>query len=253
MGKNSTLIFSVFIFLFLYLCKINCQSLKEPTKIVELQTAGVNSKGTFSVESWFFKSGGLRIELNFTPFSNFILGVSYGGTNLIGSSNATFQNLPGLLVKFRVVEEKINFPAFAVGISTQGFGPYYLQYHRFETLSPGIFFVGSKAFKNFLGICDLHLGLNYSLELKPKQRAINFYAGVGQKISNFLRFSFEYNSNLDEKSSELMRSKGLLNTSLYVYLSPNVQIGLIFKDLLTNIKSQNSPERNLELIYSGSF
>lgn len=226
---------------------------QEPTKIVELLSAGVFSKGTYAIESNFFKSNGLRLALDFAPFSNLNIGVSFGGTNIIGSSSITFQELPAVTIKFRFLDEKLNFPALAIGVSTQGFGPYYTGLKRFETFSPGVFLVGSKAFKNIIGIFDVHLGANYSFEPKPSARSVNFYLGMCQTMFDYFRVNIEYNANLDEHTKEIMKSKGLLNFSIDISLAQNVKFGLIFKDLLGNIQNQDKPERNISIGYTGRF
>ncbi|MFN3780763.1 MAG: hypothetical protein ACK4SO_01150 [Candidatus Kapaibacteriota bacterium] len=53
------------------------QFIQEPVYISELPTAGVLKKGEFSLESNFFKSGGLRLAFNLAPFENFIFGASF--------------------------------------------------------------------------------------------------------------------------------------------------------------------------------
>ncbi len=229
------------------------QFIPEPIYIFELPTAGVLRKGEFSVESNFFKFGGLRLAFNLAPFKNFIFGASFGGTYLIGVSKIQFQKYPGILLKYRLIDEEMSFPAIALGVSTQGFGPFYGNENRFETFSPGVFLVGSKAFKNYLGTFDLHLGFNYSFEPKPRDRTISFYVGLCQTALNFIRLNLEYNANLDEGTNIMLKNKGLLNFSIDFFLRYNIKFGISLKDLLGNLKNTTSPERNLFFQYTGNF
>lgn len=225
----------------------------EQIEIVELPTAGVLSKGSYSIQSNFFGMGGMRLGLLVAPFNNFMLGVSFSGTNIIGNGEVSFQKLPAARLSYRFLDEKITFPALALGISTQGFGFYDSRLQRFQTLSPGLYLVASKGFKNFLGVVDFHFGLNYSLEPKPAERSLNFYTGLAQSILRYLQLNLEFNANLDEKTTEVMSRKGLLNFSLLFFVNPNVKIGLILKDLFGNFQGRNAAERNIVLHYYGKF
>ena len=249
--RRSSTAFFVFLLLFHFFPE-NSKS-AEPIEIVELPTAGILSKGTYAIQSNFFANGGMRLGFLFAPFTNFMLGISFGGTNIVGSGEATFQKLPAVHLSFRFLDEKTTFPALALGISTQGYGYYDSRLQRFQTYSPGIFFVASKGFKNFLGIVDFHLGMNYSFEPKPSERNVNIYAGVAQSVIDYIQLNLEFNSNLDEKTTEVMQSKGLLNISLVFLVNPNVKIGIILKDLLGNFRNGKPAERNISIQYYGKF
>ncbi|MFN3780762.1 MAG: hypothetical protein ACK4SO_01145, partial [Candidatus Kapaibacteriota bacterium] len=168
-------------------------------------------------------------------------------------SKIQFQKYPGIFLKYRFIDENPSLPAFALGISTQGFGPYYENDNRFETFSPGVFLVASKALKNYFGIFDLHLGFNFSFEPKPRDRTINFYLGFCQTALNVLRLNLEYNANLDEKTNTVLKNKGMLNFSLDFLLTYNIKFGINLKDLLGNLKNTTSPERNLFFRYTQKF
>lgn len=229
------------------------KSMQEPIYIIELPSAGVLNKGQFSMEANFFKLGGLRLAFNLAPFKNFIFGASFGGTNIIGVSKIQFQKYPGIQLKYRFIDESQRFPAIAFGIATQGYGPYDDNQNRFQTFSPGVFLVASKAFQNYFGLFDIHFGLNYSLDPKPRDRGVNFFFGLCQTAWDFFRLNLEYNANLDEKTYIVLKNKGILNISMNFFLSYNLVFGITFKDLLGNFNNTNSPERNLFIQYTGKF
>lgn len=231
-------------------------SWQEPLQIVELPTAGIVERNGFAINSEFFHSGGIRFDFYASLINDFIFGSSFSGTKIVGSeklSDIDFQRYPGIFLKYRLFDEKISFPAIAVGFSTQGFGEYSSDASRFETYSPGLFIVGSKSFKNSLGFFTAHLGMNYSLEPKVKNRALNFYIGLQQEYKNLLAINLEYNATRDESSGDYLKSKGLLNFMFQVYIYNNFTIGLIEKDLLLHFKNQSSSERKIFIQYISKF
>lgn len=255
MNQQSKVIIILLIFSFLFWSNSFSQikTRFEPNYIVELQTAGCYEKGTYAVQFNGFTNGGLRFTLGVSPFKNFVLGVSYSGSNIIGTGNATFQNLPGVLLKFRFFDEKVSFPALAIGVSTQGYGHYFRDTERFETHSTGVFLVASKSFTNPIGFFDIHFGVNYSFEPKPKERTPNFYFGLSQEILQILSLNFEYNATLEERSSQFVSKKGILNASLNFLLTKNIIAGIIFKDLLVHLQGRTGIERNFVLHYVNYF
>ncbi len=225
----------------------------EPNQIVELPTAGCYEKGTYAIQFNNFANGGVRFSLGVSPFDNFVLGVSYGGTNIIGAGDATFQNLPGVVIKFRFFDEKASFPALTIGVNTQGYGRYSREAERFETYSVGIFLVASKSFTNPVGFFDIHFGLNYSLEPKPRDRSPNFYFGFSQEALQIISLNFEFNATLDERTSQFLSKKGIINASLNFLLTKNIAVGIIFKDLLAHLQGGKGIERNFFLQYVNYF
>jgi hypothetical protein len=225
----------------------------EPNYIVELQTAGCYEKGTYAIQFNSFTNGGVRFTFGVSPFNNFVLGVSYGGSNIIGTGNTTFQSLPGVILKFRFLDEKISFPALAIGVNTQGYGHYYRDTERFETYSTGVFLVASKSFTNPIGFFDIHFGVNYSFEPKPKERTPNFYFGFSQEVLQLLSLNFEYNATLEEHTNRYLSKKGIFSASLNFLLTKNITAGIIFKDLLVHLQGRTGIERNFVLHYVNYF
>ncbi len=224
----------------------------ETRYIVDMPTAGVIPKSHYSGFITLFQSGGLVGELIVAPFENFNMGLSFGGTNIIGSGEVVFQELPGAYLKYRIVDEKTEMPAICIGVLTQGFGPFIESESRFLTLSPGIFLAVSKNFSYFLGEIALHGGLCYSLEQKPSNRSPNLYAGFEQSLGSYLALNFETNLNLDENSST-MANKGLFNASLRWGVTRNVTFELVFRDLSRHYRGSEGFIRVVRIEYVNTF
>lgn len=229
------------------------KAIYESRYIVDMPTAGVLAKGTFSIYTMMFQEGGLMAELYTAPFEDFNMGLSFGGSNVIGTGKATFQNLPGIHIKYRIIDETRGFPAITLGVITQGRGLFYTDNTRFQTMSPGVFAAVSKNFKWALGSLALHGGLNYSFEPKPENRNINFYAGMEQSIGNVISLNLEFNSNLDDKNREITVNQGMLNAALRWSVAKGLTFELQARDLLKNSKRTEEINRIIGIEFISPF
>jgi hypothetical protein len=224
----------------------------ESRRIVDMPTAGIIPKGTFEVNAFLMQSGGLMAEFAASPFENFIIGVSFGGTNIIGVSTPTFQDFPGVQIKYRIVDETKTFPALALGLNSQGIGLYNDALDRYQTASPGVYLAASKSFRWPVGLVFVHAGVNYSLEPKPDARSVNFYFGAEQTIYTRTSIAGEFNFNLEDNSA-FMEHKGLLNFQVKWAASENLTIALTFRDAFANFRASESLVRFLGIEYIGRF
>ncbi len=208
----------------------------ESRYIVDMPTAGVLHKGAFSINSMMYNSGGLLIDISTSPFTNFNFGISFSGSNIIGSGDLVWQKFPGIHLRLRLIDETTTFPAILLGLNTQGRGIFDTENERFQTLSPGAFVSASKNFSWLLGNIALHGGMNYSFEPVPSERAPNLYFGIEQSIGDPASISIEYNANIDERSDEFMSDKGLLNAAVRVSIGQGFTMELQVRDLLSNQK-----------------
>ena len=224
----------------------------ETRYIVDMPTAGVLPKSGFSVYSQFFTQGGMLIELAAAPFTNFNFGISYSGINIIGEGDIQFQKLPGVQIRWRLIDETKLFPAILIGLNTQGRGYFHKDYQRFQTLYPGIYGAVSKNFTWALGSLALHGGLNYSFENRDTKGIPDIWAGIEQSISSSTSINLEYNTNLDE-DHKVMSTKGLLNASIRMSFIKGLTFELIFRDLFNNTKNISGFERWLGLEFINNF
>ncbi len=147
----------------------------EPRYLYNLPTAGVLRRGAYSVEGWFFAGGGAMSTVSVGLAERFTFGISYGAGNLIGSGNPNWNPLPGVMARYRLIDEELQTPAVTIGFESQGRGNFIRGVDRYERKSPGFFVAATKNFE-FLGFLALTSGLNYSLERKD-DGGLNFYIG----------------------------------------------------------------------------
>lgn len=225
----------------------------ESIRIVDMPTAGVIPKNTYVVNSFIMDNGGMVTEFSVSPFENFMIGLSYGGNGIIGTGKPVFQGLPGLNLKYRLLNETEERPAIALGINTQGKGIYFEDDNRYINLSPGLYAALSKSFKWSLGVVAIHGGINYSFEPKINDRTINLYAGAEQTIFSSLSLMLELNFNFNEVEKYYGQGKSLIHTEIRWAAAESVTISLQFRDLLSNMSYTNSLVRFLSVEYIAYF
>ncbi len=169
----------------------------ESRSLIDMPTAGILHNGMISMNVNFYEESGMLVSLEAGAFNRLTFGLSYGGTNIIGSGSVDWNKLPGVNIRFRVIDETADFPAIAVGFDSQGKDKYDTVYSRYLYKSPGFFAAGSKYF-NMLGYLGFHGGVNYSLENKDGNKNLNFYIGVDKTIGNDITVMAEYNFGFND-------------------------------------------------------
>ncbi len=225
----------------------------ESNYIIDQPTAGILRKGDFSVYTQTFPQGGLLVGLSASPFTNFSMGFSYSGTNVVGTGSVEWQKMPGIQLKLRVLDERINWPAIVVGLNSQGRESYFEGSERFMTNSTGLYLAVSKNYSWVLGNIAFHGGINYSFDTPSDHRSPNFYVGMEQSIGSKGSLNFEFNPTIDEYNKEVMSHKGMLNMSLRWSIYNGITIELHARDLLENYKNSNGFRRSLVFEYVSSF
>ena len=229
------------------------KAMYESRYIVDMPTAGIIEKGAFAIYSTAFANGGILLELEAAPFTDFNMGISYAGNNIIGSGEVVWQNIPGIHLCYRLFNESKSLPAFVLGINTQGRGSYSSNDERFETYSPGVFLSASKNYRWFLGTVAFHAGTNYSIEPNPPERSPNFYCGLEHSIGSYFSLNFEYNATFDDGDHSYLKQKGLINTAFRWSLSKGITLELQARDLLEHQAGKRGFSRVICLEYINSF
>jgi len=222
----------------------------QPYKLVDGHTAGVLGKGYYDVDFRIYTSGdrydgtglisGFRVGV--TP--RFSLGLSYGGEGLIGySDRVRWNSFPGIMVKYRLFEEKYVTPAFTIGFDNQGYGgpadETLFGYDGYVFKSPGFFLAVSK---NYLMFSVVQLGfhgtINYSLEESENISWPNVLAGIDIGINDELAIFMEYDLALNDISGDEYEKdiyanplRGYLNIGLRWAFTPNFHIEFDVKDI----------------------
>ncbi len=225
----------------------------EPRSIVDMPTAGMLDKGSYAVDVDFYQDGGLLLGFSVGVISRLSLGISYGGSYLIGAGTPVMNEIPGFSVKVRVLDESIGLPALAIGFDNQGKDGYVKDLSRYAIKSPGFYAVLSKNY-SLLGFLSLHGGVNYSLERADGDDDINGYFGVEKTLGPFLSVLAEYNlATNDDGERSLGSGKGYLNAAIRCSISGGLTLGVSFKDLTKNRIADGSANRTVSLEYIRFF
>ena len=220
----------------------------QPRYIVDMPTAGMLDNLQYSVNAQLVNNGGFLLDVTVGLFKIVNVGMSYGGTGIIGYQTMNMQKYPGFHIKGRILQEKENVPAIALGFNSQGKGTYDKGAERHEQLAPDLYAAVSKSFKWAIGSLVLSGGINYSL-LVPDEKGINVYAGIEQSILNICGLSFEFNPNLNDKDKKEhiwnpeKNSSIMLNGAIKFTPLEDMIIEVQFKDILRNSKLANEVGR----------
>lgn len=245
----------------------------QPRRLVDGHTAGVLPKSYYDLECRVYASGdpalgsGLNLGISVGLTDRLTLGVSYGGEGLIGRSrDVRFNSLPGVLVKYRLFEERVVTPGLSLGYDHQGYGGIAdtaeFGYSGFVYKSPGFFLALSK---NYIMLNVIQIGfhgtINYSLEERENVHWPNFTTGLDIGINEELAFVLEYDFAFNDRSGReekyyALPHRGLLNAGLRWAFSPSFHFEFDFKDLMENKQKRDGAygwSRELKLLYYSHF
>jgi len=216
--------------------------------LTDMTTAGVLEKGAVGLTTDILPNGVLIIALEAGVFENVSFGISYGGSNLIGTGKVDWYKLPGVNIRIRVLNESVLLPALTFGFDSQGKGTYNNDVNRYAIKSPGVFAAISKNF-DFLGYLSLHGTINYSLEGKDGDNFVNVKAGAEKTLGSSFSLILEYDFALnDNKSASFGDGKGYLNTGIRWSVGTGLTIGFDLRDLLSNkSETKNAGDRALRI------
>lgn len=221
----------------------------EPRYLVDVPTAGVLAHAAFAFDFEFYQSDGMLAGLSFGLFNRVILGISYGGTHIIGTESPSWNKHAGMAIKIRFLDETDALPAISLGYSSQGKGAYVDSLQRYRTKSPGLYAVASKNYR-LLGFFSVHGGINYSLERHDGSTGLNAFAGAEKSLGPFAAAVAEYNFGLDDNNGgALGEGKGYLNAGLRASIGGGFTLGLYLKDIIQNQQNVSFGDRTIQIEY----
>lgn len=225
----------------------------EPRYIIDTPTAGLLKRGAFSFESNFFQDGGVMFGLYAGALDRLTFGISYGGVGIIGKNKVTTQKLPGVMVKYRLIDETEAMPAIAFGFDSQGKETYIDSLERFTIKSRGIFIAASKNY-SFLGYLSFHGGVNWSMEKKDGDKDMNTFVGIEKSIGEELSFLFEYDFAFNDNHGQAFgKGNGYCNTGLRWSLASGLTLGFDLKNIVKNQNNVTFANRTLKVEYVRTF
>jgi hypothetical protein len=222
----------------------------EPRSIIDMPTAGMLLSGMTSFQVDFFHEDGLNIAFSYGVMDRLMIGLAYGATHAIGTEAPDWNEVPGVLLRLRVIEESESFPAVAVGFESQGAEGFMDNLDRYTIKSPGAYLTVSKNF-DASGYLGFHGGVNYSFEHGDGDKDINVFGGVDKSIGSFMALEGEYNFALNDNSGEAVgRGRGYLNAGMAFYPGAGIIISLHLKDLLENQPHEGFANRTIRVDFA---
>jgi len=227
----------------------------EPTMIIDKPTAGMLHRGNYYVSANFFEQGGVLVGVSVGLIDRFNFGISYGGTDILGTRKPEMNPYPGVNVKLRILDESQVAPAVAVGFDWQGRGAYFDSLKRYAIKSPGFFAVASQNYA-LAGNLSLHGGLNLSTERGDGDKDLDAFLGAEKSLGKDISLLGEYDFGLNDNSANAIgrgRGRGYLNLGFRWSWGKGLVLGLNVKDVLKNQGDISVGNRTIQIEYVGSF
>jgi len=232
-----------------------------PRQLIDLPTAGTLPRGHFNIGLRLFPGGGAQGNTDIGLSSRFMLGIAYGGIEVLSSGDPNWNPRIGFNIKMRVIDEMEVFPAVAAGFTDQGYGAYHDDYDRYTYKSRSFYAVASRSFYFYKWTSSWHFGLNYSLEGDEDggdgDNDVNFFGGFDATFNYNLALLLEYDAALnDDRGSRpdiSGRGRGYLNCSIKWLFAENLELELYGKDLLNNRRENDTFGRGMRIMYIDRF
>jgi hypothetical protein len=227
----------------------------EDLKVVSTPTAGIIGHGSYMFEGRIGPGNDLLFGMDVGFHDRLMVGMSFGLQNFVGKGKIEANNLPGFLVRLRLIEEGLAGPAFAIGIDTQGEGRYDDEDERYERKSLGAYGVVSRNFDAGINI-GVHGGINYSFEDRD-EGGIDLFVGTSFTVIPGLTLLLDYEPCFDDNDPEVAstrtRGRGYLDTGIRFDYGENLRLRMLFKDLLGNYIPESGVARSIEIVYINWF
>ncbi len=207
--------------------------------LIDMPTAGIIEKGIVGVTTDLLPDGVLIQWIEAGVYENVSIGISYGGSNFIGSGNIDWYKWPGITFRARLLNETVFIPALTLGFDSQGKGIYYKDDERYAIKSPGFFASVSKNF-DLWGYLGLHATTNYSLEGDDGDNYVDLQIGFEKTLGSSFSLVAEYDFAFNDNNSGFGIGRGYLNTGIRWSPGPGFTIGFDLRDLLDNEPSVNT-------------
>ncbi len=221
--------------------------------LIDCPTAGTLDRGSFITSLHAYENGGLLSIIGVGITDRIMFGISYGGTNVIGTGLVDWNPRVGVNVRYRVLDETTGFPALSIGYDGQGRGEYDDSSSRYLEKSKGVYVAASKSFR-FLGFLAFHGGLNYSLEHEDGDKDLDGYAGIEKGINEELSLFAEYDLAMNDNSGgRFGDGKGYFNAGLKWTFQGKLHINFVWKNIFENNSLRPSSSREIRLGYIEYF
>lgn len=219
----------------------------------------------FHVNMRVYTNGGMLAGIDIGLTRALMLGIAFGGQNLIGSGEILWNEAPGVHVKFKVLRELPNgfSPAVSIGYDSQGYGRFYEEDHRYQIKSPGFYIVASKnniwpqsARRNLTAIeMGIHGGINFSHENGNSRDEMNLFLGAHLVLERELALIWEFDSAMNDKTERRFGAGGAyMNMALRWMFLDQFYLEFALKDMNKNTLDDDGDNvkysnRELKIVY----
>ncbi len=227
----------------------------QPRKLVDCPTAGLLPRGSFDFDIRIYANGGVVTTIDVGLMRRFMIGLSFGGENIIGDGDADWNPRIEFLAKYRLINESYVLPALAIGFDSQGGGAFDDSLDRYVYKSKGFYAVMSKNYLVAEVPVGFHFGANYSLENDDDDKNIPIFFGADVQATENLGFVAEYDlaTNDDEFKEKYGQGYGYLNAGVQWIFSNTLQLEFQFKNILLNRKDSSTWGREFRITYFEKF
>ncbi len=226
-------------------------------RMIDIPTAFTMNQAEMELGGRLYAVDGMSGEVNIGIFNDFFIGVSYGGTNIIGREKPVWNGHPGVRLQYRIIPEDFYYPNISAGFDSQGYGFWFDP--RYEVKSKGFFLVLSKNYfvsEGDLGTLGLHAGMNYCVteEAVDGDDNVNFFAGFDKSLVKDVTLLAEYDLGMND-NAELSGTKerGYLNVGIRWSFNNELHLEFDMKDILRNREGTDNFSRELRVIYNSAF
>lgn len=223
-------------------------TLIEPRTGVDMPTAGILHRGQFAIGTQMFRGGGLNLAISVGVLDRLMFGISFGGTGIIGVGDVTWQKTPGIMIKYRVIEESV-LPAFVLGFDSQGNEGYNPDARRYTIKSPGFYIAASKNYA-LLGSLAVHGCVNYSLEnsdSKIPDLQISADKSAGEDVSILAEYDFALNDH--NVTPRFGKGRGYFNMGVRWMVGGGLSLEADVKNLFGNQDGVPAGSRVIRMEY----
>jgi hypothetical protein len=221
----------------------------ETRSLIDIPTAGIIPHGSFALDMDVYENGGLLVGTSVGLFNRLTVGISFGGTGILGTDKPAWNNIPGFAARLRLIDETVFIPAIALGFDSQGKEAYIDELSRYTIKSLGFYAVASKNY-DALGDLALHGGVNYSLERADGDTDPNIFIGTEKTIGPIASVLAEYNLGANDSNHDARgRGRGYLNVGFRMSVGKGFTVSFDIKDLFKNQHDQSIGNRTLSLEY----
>lgn len=240
--------------LFLGLTVLSAQNpVNQSLNLVDCPTSGTLARGSFMTSLYSYNDGGLLGIVQVGISDHLMFGISYGGTNIIGTGPVDWNPQVSVNARYRVLDETTTSPAIGIGFEGQGRGTYIDSLKRYQEKSKGVYAVVSKSFQ-FLGYLALHGGVNYSFERDDNDKDLDAFVGIEKGINDELVIYGEYDLAINDNSGKSIGDgKGYLNAGFKWSFQGKLNIDFVWKNILKNNSMLPYSSREIRLSYVEYF